>query len=188
VLGLIVAKTLYTLYPKKPEGFLSKLKAYLVSRHYLNRVGKQLGLDQWMDVVDDVRKHSEDYLGNAVEALIGALFLDQGIESVESFVRKHILEELLKEPNQVLSNLSSHQQDPVSSLFTLVHQQKLGEVSFRYEVIPKGFRCKLYLSDHYIAEGEGRSKRVAKKKAAEVGLKFLNLLPQNDPSFGSAGD
>lgn len=187
ILGFIVAQTLFKLYPKKDEGFLSKLKSFLISRQYLNQIGKNLKLDQWIEALEDVKKHSEDYIGNSLEALIGALYLDQGIQAVESFVSQYIIQELLKDPEKILKKIPFYTQDPISLLFIKVNQHQLGELKFQFESIQKGFRCKLYLSDHFIAEAEGRSKQIAKKKAAERGLKLLNLLPGNDSFSNSEG-
>jgi len=91
VLGLVVADWLYALFPDEPEGKLSKRLNVLVSRGTCAEVARELGLASQMrlgkQARDDGAFESDNVLGDMIEALIGALWLDAGFEAAKSFIR-----------------------------------------------------------------------------------------------------
>lgn len=91
VLGLIAASWLYTLFPDEPEGKLSRRYNAIVSRETCAEIGRRIGIAQHLrlgkQARDDGALHSDNVLGDAVEALIGALYLEGGLTVAESFVR-----------------------------------------------------------------------------------------------------
>jgi ribonuclease-3 len=93
VLGLTIAVWLAERYPREPEGALGPRLAHLVSQPVLTRVAEELGLADLLSVAPGearvgVRRRAS-VLADAVEALLGAMFLDGGLEPVERFVRRH---------------------------------------------------------------------------------------------------
>ena len=92
VLGLAVAVWLYELFPDEPEGQLSKRLNALVARETCAEVGRELGVGVRLRLGKQAREdgafESDNVLGDVVEALIGAVFLDSGLDSAEAFVRR----------------------------------------------------------------------------------------------------
>jgi ribonuclease-3 len=92
VLGLAVATWLYELFPDEPEGQLSKRLNALVARDVCAEVGRELDVGPRLRLGKQAREDgasdSDNVVGDAVEALIGALYLDAGLEAAEAFVRK----------------------------------------------------------------------------------------------------
>ena len=78
VLGLIVANYLFKLYPYKDEGFLTKIRSKIVSRDSLNNLGRKIGIKELINLRKAKTKSYESVYGDAVEALIGACYLENG--------------------------------------------------------------------------------------------------------------
>jgi ribonuclease-3 len=91
VLGLAVAHWLYELFPDEPEGQLSKRLNALVARETCAEVGRDLGIGERVRLGKQAREDgasdSDNVIGDVVEALIGALFLDSGLDAAVEFVR-----------------------------------------------------------------------------------------------------
>src|ERR1700755_438459 len=93
VLGSVVAEVLFKLYPYEDEGFLTELRSKIVNRVNLNQLARKLGFDQLIQydnrMVNTTRQGS--LLGDAFEALIGAIYLDKGYDFTRSFLVNHII-------------------------------------------------------------------------------------------------
>lgn len=93
VLGSVVAEVLFKLYPYKDEGFLTELRSKIVSRVNLNQLGRKLGFEELIEydsrILNSGRQGS--LLGDAFEALIGAVYLDKGYEFTKNFLINHII-------------------------------------------------------------------------------------------------
>ena len=90
VLGTIVAEYLFKKYPNADEGFLTKMRSKIVKRKSLNYIGDQMGLDVLLSEYNRMRL-SSSMLGNAVEALVGAIYLEKGYRSTKLFVVQRML-------------------------------------------------------------------------------------------------
>ncbi|HEX8447271.1 MAG TPA: ribonuclease III [Sphingomonas sp.] len=92
VLGLVAADWLYGLFPDEPEGALSRRLNAIVSRETCATIGRTIGVDTMLrlgkQARDDGAVNSGNVIGDAVEALIGALFLDGGLPAAQAFVRR----------------------------------------------------------------------------------------------------
>ena len=92
VLGHIMARCLYDLHPDEPEGYLSRRYNVLVARETCAEVGRELGVPAMMrlgkQARDDRATESDNVIGDVVEALIGALLIDGGLEAAERFVKR----------------------------------------------------------------------------------------------------
>jgi ribonuclease-3 len=90
VLGLVIARALYARYPDEPEGKLSRRYNALVAGETCAEVGRELGLPARIQLGkqarDDGANHSDNVVGDVVEALLGALFIDGGLQAAEHFV------------------------------------------------------------------------------------------------------
>ena len=85
ILGMIIAEYLYRTYPFKEEGFLTEIRAKIVNRESLNRLGQKIGLKELVQYHQGSRAHRSVY-GDCMEALIGAVYLDHGFPYCKKFV------------------------------------------------------------------------------------------------------
>jgi len=90
VLSAIVSKTLYSSNPKEDEGTLSNKRSLIISRKNLNEIGKNILDDKLL--IHNVKNITLNMYGNYLEAIIGALYLDGGIEKTENFIKKKIID------------------------------------------------------------------------------------------------
>jgi ribonuclease-3 len=92
VVGLVIARWLYEKFDKEPEGKLSRRYNDLVSREMCARIGRELGIPEWIKLGKQAREdganQSDNVVGDVVEALMGALLLDGGLDTAEAFIRR----------------------------------------------------------------------------------------------------
>ncbi|MFC1700573.1 ribonuclease III [Patescibacteria group bacterium] len=173
VLEMVVTENLYCKYPN-PEGDLTSWRAALVNASMLSDVAKKLDIDNYLLLSKGEKKDTgrarKFILADALEALIGAIYLDQGYETSSKFIEKNILKELPKILNQKLYRDSK-------SCFQEKSQEHLG-ITPNYKVIKesgpdheKHFIVGAYIGKDLIAEGEGVSKQNAQMDAAKNALK-----------------
>ncbi len=177
VLEIVVTEYLFNTYPDTPEGELTNWRASLVNSKMLATVATEIGLDKYLylskgEAKDANSKARQYIIANAVEALIGAIYLDQGIKPAGKFVKARMLTKL----ENILSN--QLYLDPKSRF-----QEKAQEISKttpHYKVLKesgpdhaKVFEVGLYLENDLIAKGKGSSKQDAQVKAARNGIKKM---------------
>lgn len=92
ILGSVVAEYLYVNFPDEEEGFLTSMRSKIVSRQSLNKLGEALGLPALIVKTANKKMHSKSLYGNALEALIGAIYLDCGHKKAKQFVEKNLIE------------------------------------------------------------------------------------------------
>lgn len=168
VLGLIVADLLLTHFPQEAEGALAKRLAALVRRETLAGVARDLGLARYLIVAKAEQEAGEAenpaLLADACEAIIGALFLDGGLEAARRFLVPlwtPLLEADLQPPQDSKTTLQEWAQGrglPLPAYREVRREGPPHEPLFTVEVSIKG---------HPVMEGEGRSKRFAEQMAAE---------------------
>lgn len=173
VLELAVSDYLYRHYPN-PEGDLTNWRASLVNSKSLSEVAKELNLDEWLmlsrgEAKDRQSKARQNIHANAIEAIIGAMYLDGGIEPATAFIMTHIVSKL---PHILANELYI---DPKSK-FQEMSQEIVG-VTPSYKVLKewgpdhdKHFLIGIYLDAEQVAIGEGASKQEAQVAAAYNGL------------------
>jgi len=172
VLELVVTKYLFDNF-KNPEGELTSFRAALVNGDMLGKIGHALGLQDYLLMSRGESKdtgRARSYLvANAMESIIGALYVDQGYDRAKDFVEKHILNHL----DEVLAE--GLYTDP-KSRFQELAQEKIG-VTPNYRVLKewgpdhdRHFIAGVFINEELIAEGEGISKQDAQREAARQGL------------------
>jgi len=175
VLEIIVTETLFRDYKTTPEGDLTNWRASLVNYKMLAEVANELGLEKYLylskgESKDKNSKARQYILANAMEALIGAVYLDQGIRPTKKFVKTFILSKLdniLK--NQLYLDPKSKFQERAQELYGITpHYKVLSEAGPDHA---KEFVVGLYLGEEKISQGQGTSKQEAQVAAAAVGLK-----------------
>jgi len=173
VLELVVTHFLYNEYPDKPEGDLTAYRAALVNAVTLAEVAAEIGMNDYLLLsrgeAKDTGRARSILLANAIEALIGAIYLDQGYDAAKLFVEKHLfpkVEEIMRKKLW---------RDPKSTLQEKV-QEAEGATPY-YEVMretgpdhDKQFVVGVYAKDVVLAEGSGKSKQEAEQDAARNAL------------------
>lgn len=173
VLELISTHFLYEKFPEKTEGELTAYRAALVNAVTLAEIASQIGMNEFLllsrgEAKDQGRARSI-LLANAIEALIGAIYLDQGYEAAHEFISKYIFPKVEEIVNKKLWR------DPKSTL-----QEKAQDsegVTPYYSVVretgpdhDKQFIVGVYVKDMLLAQGMGKSKQEAEQDAARNAL------------------
>ena len=175
VLELAVTEILFNQYPQYPEGQLTSLRAALVNYQAIARVARDLNLESFILLsrgeAKDVGRAREVILANAMEALIGAIYLDSSYREA-----KKIIEQFIIKPNLDEIIEAGLYKDPKSHLQEIV-QEKL-KLTPTYQILEewgpdhkKIFRMGVYFGEKLVAEGEGYSKQEAEIEAARNALK-----------------
>ncbi len=173
VLELVCTEHLFKLYPDKTEGDLTTYRAALVNTNTLALVGARLGLGDYLLMSrgesKDTGRARQVILANAVEALIGAVYLDQGFEVSREFVVHKILSDLQQTIARELSHdAKSYFQERAQSEESITPTyQLLSETGPDHD---KTFTIGLYLGEKLEAQGAGHSKQEAEQAAARTAL------------------
>lgn len=173
VLELAVTRFLYDRFPERPEGDLTAYRAALVNTYSLADTAEAIGLNGKLRLSKgesrDTGRARQIILANAFEALLGAIYLDQGYEAAEAFVARHLYPKI----DQVLRD---RLWQDAKSRFQEVAQEKRG-VTPAYKTLKeegpdhdKRFTVGAYLGDEEIAQGDGKSKQEAEQAAAQAAI------------------
>ncbi|MEO7080328.1 MAG: ribonuclease III [Flavobacteriales bacterium] len=176
VLDTIVGQFLYHKYPDKGEGFLTRMRSKLVSRHQLSILAKHVEIERVMEV-NIGRGQDTSVPGNAMEALFGALFLDKGFERTKATVIKLItthfdlkaVEEEDRDSKSRLLEWGQKQHKKVEFILTEERDRSGRGKQFTAEVLVDGKAC---------GSGKGHSKKKAEQEAARDASRALRL-PKN---------
>jgi len=172
-LGLVVAEILFKKFPDEDEGFLTKTRSHLVYKNELYNVAMRIGLIDFISYDKRFISYSEEGIktisADCVEALIGAIYLDSGIEEAKKFIVKWIVNPNLETGRyQIDNNFKgqlleyTHQQKWSSPDYVLVNSEGPDHAKiFQVEVIVNGKSCGV---------GKGRNKKTAEQNAAKDAL------------------
>lgn len=175
ILEFVISKDLYSRFPNKEEGYLTALRANLVNTQNLANLALKLGVGESLFLSkgeeDGGGRNNPSLLADTVEAIIGALFLDKGVEATEEFITLNLVSEI---PEKVGKPLK----DPKSRLQEYIQAE--GLTTPKYKVIEesgpdhnKRFILEVMVDDKALAKGEGKSKSEAEQKAAEAALELV---------------
>lgn len=175
VLDLVIAEFLFSKFPYKDEGFLTEMRSKMVSRDKLGKIAVKLGLQEII-IFDKSMINKRDavqYLGgNALEALIGAYYLDKGYNKTVKFIKKKIIEPFLD-----LTELQATEISYKGRLFEFTQKHKK---QIRFEVVREFkknketfFEINLFLDDELMAGDVHNSKKKAEEMASEKAFKKL---------------
>jgi ribonuclease-3 len=166
LLGSVVASYLYNEVPHGDEGYLTKMRSKIVSREHLNELGKELNLIQFVDSKVQSQHFGENIHGNIFEALVGAIFLDQGYKICEKFIFNQIII-----PHVDIAKLEGKVISYKSLVIEWCQKEKK---QFLFEVFDdngndgqKFFGVRLKIDNQIIA----KSRATSKKKAEEIAAK-----------------
>lgn len=172
ILDFIAARDLYDRLPDKNEGYLTALRAKIVNTKNLYEIAKKLDLGKHIFISKGEEgqkgRSSEYILADTVEAIIGAIYLDQGPKKAKEFIKEHVLSNLDEKLNEPLK-------DAKSSLQEIASIKKLTRP--KYEVIKetgpdnaKKFTIIVKIDEKNLGKGIGKTKQEAEQKAASVAL------------------
>ncbi len=173
VLETVVSDILFHHFEKKHEGFLTATRSKIVQRESLNRLAKDLGIDQLVQVSTRNTSHNSHIGGNAFEALMGAVYLDRGYKTCQRFIKQQILGRLMD-----LDGVANQEVNFKSKLLEWCQKNKL-QNEFQMTVNDSDkqkeaiFVCNVLIESLYFGHGTGYSKKEAQQAAAKETLMQL---------------
>lgn len=175
VVELAVTDFLYKKYPRATEGDLTSYRAALVNAVTLGDLAIALGMEAYLllskgEAKDKGTKARQIILANAFEALVGAIYLDQGYSTADMFLKAHLLgktDEIVKK--ELWRDAKSFFQEEAQEYAGITPAYKvMREIGPDHD---KQFVVGVYLDKEFVAEGTGKSKQEAEQNAAAEGLK-----------------
>lgn len=178
VLELITTEFLYTTMPDAPEGKMTAIRSALVKTTTLSQVGKELGLGKllFLSKGEEISggRENEALTANTVEAVIGAIYLDQGLTAARDFITEHILsrfDEVMQK--KLYKDAKSSLQEEVQACgFEAPIYQVLREEGPDHD---KSFTVAVFVGNKQVGEGAGKSKQLAQQVAAAQALDAVDF-------------
>jgi ribonuclease-3 len=179
VLELIVTDFLYKKYPQYTEGELTAVRSALVNAIIISGIASDIGMNEYLLLskgeAKDFGKARQYILANTYEAFVGAMYLDQGYDVVNTFITKTLLPKTDEIVNKKLwRDAKSLVQEKAQEFVSVTPAYKV--LSQSGPDHDKHFTVGIYFGKDLIAEGKGKSKQEAEQKAAEAALKAKNWL------------
>lgn len=179
VLSFIITSHLYEKYSNFTEGKMAKIRAALVSRRTLFEIAKDIKIDQQILLSDNEEsckgRKKMSILANSLEALIGAIYIDKGIDFTINWVLKRYKE-------KIEENVKTHEIIDYKTYLQEVVQADYSKLA-RYELVRsegpdhnKSFYSVVMIEDKVVGEGKGKSKKDSEQDAAKNTLKTLYKL------------
>lgn len=176
VLNLVVSRHLFFQHPDEDEGFLTSVRIRVVNGKTLARIAHQLDLSRFVRMNEKGMRNNwhenPRILEDTVEALIGAIYIDLGLDAAAEFIHNHLLSnlnttDLFKETNYKDQMIRWAKQDAQQLVYELVEDKGSG---------PDRFEVSLSLHEKILARGTGPVKKDAEQNAAKHALTCLGLL------------
>src|SRR5699024_3760765 len=165
VLSAVVADYLFNRFPEANEGYLTQMRAKLVSRKHLNKLGRDFELHRFMQSEMDPHRMGENIFGNLFEALVGAVYKDKGYELCQKFIFRKVISthvDIDKLDGKIISYKSC--------LIEYCQKEKMDIKFNTYEdtgkEAVKHFAVKLRIAGEVVSKARSTSKKKAEEKAA----------------------
>jgi ribonuclease-3 len=173
ILSTIVAEYLFQKYPSRDEGFLTKMRSKIVKRTTLNDIADKMGIDVILKDYSTGRL-SNSMMGNALEALVGAIYIEFGYNKTKKYVINKILRSYLD------IQMLEQQDDNHKSVLLEWSQKNNYEVSYRILSKIKQdkrdyFKVGVYVDNEEVAIAEDYNKKSAEQKASEKAIQKLKI-------------
>ena len=166
ILDAIIGHYLFQKFPYKDEGFLTKLRAKIVSRSHLNHLAAKIGVDSLVESSVGLEERNTSIAGDAFEALVGAVYLDRGYEAARKFLANRVIrafidvEELMSTISDFKSRLIEWCQKHKKSIhFDTREEENRGP--------EKLYSARVLIDDKSMGQGKGLSKKKAEQNASE---------------------
>ncbi|MFM7729686.1 MAG: ribonuclease III [Flavobacteriales bacterium] len=172
IIDAVVAHYLYVKYPGIPEGELTKMKSKVVRRENLNMVGHILGVREMLKRNLGRQEMHDSMIGNAFEALVGAIYLDRGYNFTRDILLKllkqHGLDTKVHDDIDYKSKLHEWCQKNKQTIdFFIIEHRNEGGSSY--------YKVGVRIDEQLMGEGDGNSKKIAEQKAARAAVKALYI-------------
>jgi len=174
VLGMVVAEQLYKLYPLRDEGFLTEMRSKIVNRNSLSTIARKMGLPDIMEYdqksLGSVHVSARSMGGDALEALIGALYLDHGFDTARKFVLNTLLATHFS-----MNDLEALEFNHKSRLMEIAQKQKWPPLEYiTTEELLEGririYRVEVRVGDKVLGIASDSRKKIAEQKASASAL------------------
>ena len=173
ILDAIVGDIVYKLFPNKREGFLTKLRSKIVQRETMNEIAVKLGLDHMVVYSTKMNIHSNDMYGNALEALIGAIYLDQGYDRCYRFVNEILINKCI--------NINELVKKEVNFKSYLIEWSQKNRISVTFDLLEaftdnngnSVFQSAIILLGERIGIGTGSSKKESQQEASKMAIRKI---------------
>ena len=173
VLDTIVADIVFKKFPKRDEGFLTNTRSKIVQRETLNQISIELGLDKMIQTAAKANAHKNHIYGNALEAFIGAIYLDYGFEKTKSFIENKIINSYL--------NIEKLAKKEVNFKSKLIEWSQKHKIILKFELIENFkdndnhpvFQTRAILGEIPVGVGIGYSKKESQQEASKMAIKKL---------------
>ncbi|MGN0231968.1 MAG: ribonuclease III [Muribaculaceae bacterium] len=168
VLTSVVSNLLFRRFPERNEGFLTDTRAKIIKREHLNQLGLSFGIDKYIRQARHSHSHNNYIYGNAVEALIGAIYLDRGYKYAERFILTKVIDRELDQFANDNANFKS----------TLIEWSQKQHIDYEFSVVDTRvdadgspvFVASVAISGIQIATGKGYTKKEAHQNAAKEAM------------------
>ncbi|WP_337865070.1 ribonuclease III [Ignavibacterium sp.] len=176
VLSLITAEYLFHLYPDKDEGFLTKVRAKIVNRNSLAESAEDIGLVKFLlmnqNLSNTFSRGAKTVLSDAFEALVGALYLDHGLEACRVFIRKVLIDPIVEAGEHLVdenykSQLLEYAQ---ANKLDLPNYKIIKEEGPQHERV---FTVQVTVGSDIYGIGKGKNKKSAEQNAAQIALEKI---------------
>lgn len=173
VLDAILSDYLFELYPDANEGFLTKIRSRIVNREVLNQLAVSLGIDKILISHINIQHPTRNLYGDALEALIGSVFLDKGFRKTKKLFLKNIVNKYL-DINEIVNNDTDYK----SLVFEWVQKNKSNLIftykeEYDFQKKKSVFSTTLFIDKKEFGEGHGSSKKEAEQEASRQALKRI---------------
>lgn len=171
VLDIVVTEYLFNKFPDAKEGFLTRLRSRIVSRNSLNSIGISLGLHQLIEAQMGRDITETSLSGNAFEALIGAIYIDQGIEASSQFLTQRVFDAFID-----FDDLLNTEIDHKSRILEYCQKHQY-TIEFKTEMIDRFqplFESTVIVNHETLAIAQGPSKKKAEQNSSFKALKIIH--------------
>ncbi len=176
IIGSVVAEYLFKKFPYKTEGFLTETRSRMVNRETLNEIARKIGLDELVEysINRNLPNSHKSVYGNALEAFVGAVYLDKGYYTTQKFITQKLFGPHI-DIDTILNTIKNYK----SALIEWA--QKEGK-DIRFEIVSekgsnhhKEFTAQVYIENEPLQTGKGLSKKKAEQAAAEKTYESLDI-------------
>ena len=174
ILDAIIADILYKEFENKEEGFLTNMRSRIVQRDTMNRLAAELGLEDLLVTSTRNVAHNTNMYGDALEAIIGAIYLDQGYRVAKKFVFNTLIKEHLDFEDVVKTEIDFKSR--------LIEWGQKNRLDVRFDLIDSYydsnhnpiFQSSVFVADIECGDGVGYTKKESHQKASEIALKKID--------------
>lgn len=179
VLGLVIAQRMYEKFPNLPEGKLTRLRSNLVKGETLAAIGRELNLGEYLQLGPGEMKSGgrrrDSILADAVEAILGAIYIDSGLTDVSKTIDKLFAKRIeALDPNVQIKDNKTQLQEILQSRQLALPKYKVIDVKGEDHAQTFTVQCEVAAFDN-CKIGIGRSRRIAEQEAAKLMLESINL-------------